>query len=751
MNTIKNVSRRKFIRGVTVSTGGLVLGLQLAPASLSIAAVPKQSAVLSPNVFLSIDRAGTVTLIAHRSEMGTGIRTSLPMIMADELEADWSRVVVEQATGDKKYGDQYTDGSRSVVKNYDRMRQFGATARRMLEEAAARQWGVNVSECKAQNHKVMHSSGKSLDYGELVETAASLPVPATDQVTLKDPKDFRYIGKEVVSIVDLPDIITGNAVFGIDVQLPGMKYASIEHCPVTLGKVKSHDDSEALNVPGVEAVVEIPATGKPVLFKSLGGLAVVASNTWAAIEGRKKLKIEWDYGDNASYDSDAYRKQLQATARKAGDIRREEGDVNKAFEGADKVVEAEYYVPHFVHAQMEPPAAVAHVHDGICEVWSSTQDAQAARDNVASAIEFDKADVVSRVPLLGGAFGRKSKPDFIAEAAWLARETGRPVRVTWTREDDIRHGFYHAVSAQHCKAALDKNGKTIAWRHRTVFPAIMSTFTGEPKVGTWELDFGLTDLPFDIPNICIESGTAPEHVRIGWLRSVQNIFHAFAVHSFVNELAVAAGRDPLEYNLELIGKARKVDLAKGGVEDYFNYDNTLEKYPIDTGRLANVLQLAANKAGYGKSLPQREGMGVVAHRSFLTYVATAVHAAVSKDGKVSIPRVDVAIDAGRIVNPDRVRAQMEGAVIYGMSAACYNEITAREGRIQQSNYHDYPVVRMADSPREINVHIVESDAPPGGAGEPGTPGFAPALCNAIFAATGKRIRDLPITNHNLAA
>jgi isoquinoline 1-oxidoreductase beta subunit len=754
MIRIDNLSRRTFLKG-TAATGGFVLGMQLLPLTRIPSAIPSAAAAgaqaFAPNVFVSIATDGTVTIFAHRSEMGQGIRTGLPQVLADELEADWRRVVVEQAEGDPKYGDQYTDGSRSIVKNYQRMREFGAAARQMLEQAAAEVWDVDPAECRAQNHQVMHAaSGRAIGFGELAETAAGLPVPDPSTLRLKNAKDFRYIGKPV-PIVDLADITHGRAKFTIDMTLPGMKHASVERCPVHLGRVRSYDAAEALAVPGVEQVVEIPVPEKPVLFKSLGGIAVIASNTWAAQEGRRKLEIEWDYGENVSYDSPAYREFLEQTAQKKARVVREEGDVEGAFAAAAKVVDAAYYSPHFVHAPMEPPAALAHVHDGVCELWSSTQDAQAARSVVAEALGMDEANVTSRVPLLGGAFGRKSKPDFAMEAAVCSKAVGSPVKVTWTREDDIRQGYYHSCCAQYVKAGLDESGRPTAWLQRSVFPPIESIFTANATMpAAWELDFGLTDLPYAIPNLCLEAGEAPAHVRIGWLRSVQNIFHAFAIGSFVDELAHEAGRDPAEYLLELIGPARQVDLTKGGVKEYFNYDGPIEQYPIDTGRLANVVNIAVEKSGWGKQLPERHGMGITAHRSFLTYVATVVEAAVSKDGKLSIPRVVMAVDAGRVVNPDRVTAQMEGATIYGMSAACYGEITAKEGRIEQGNFDTYNVVRMSDAPRVVEVHLVTSDAPPGGVGEPGVPPFAPALCNAIFAATGKRIRSLPIQSHDLS-
>lgn len=749
MLNIHNFSRRAFIKSAAATTGGLVLGIKLAPMNKAFAAAATKS--FEPDVFVKIAKDGVVTLMAHRSEMGQGTKTGLPQILADELEADWDRVVVEQAEGDVKYGDQYTDGSRSVVKNFDRMRKFGAAVRTMLEQAAANQWGIDVDQCQAKNHQVVRKdTGEAIDYGDLAQAAARLDVPKVESLKLKDRKDWRYIGKPV-PIVDLHDMTRGAAIYGIDVTLPGMKHASIERPPVLLGTVKSYDASEALKVPGVEQVVEMPAPQEPLGFQALGGLAVIAGNTWAAMQGRKKLKVIWQDGANAVYESDNYRQTLERAAREPGDIRRMHGNIEKAFKGDGKVIEASYFSPHFVHAPMEVPAAVANVNNGKCQVWACCQDAQALRSTVAKAIGMKEDSVTARVALLGGAFGRKSKPDFGAEAAIVSKTVGAPIKVTWTREDDVRNGYYHAAAAQYIRALQDEKGKVTAWHHRTVFPPIMSLFEkGLKKPGTWELDFGLTDLPFEIPNLCIESGEANVHVRIGWKRSVQNIFHAFAINSFTNELASEAGRNHRDYLLELIGPARHIDLTKSGVKDYFNYDNSLETYPIDTGRLINVLNLATEKAGWGRKLPARSGMGLAVHRSFLTYVATVIEANVTKDGEVNIPRIVMAIDAGTVINPDRVTAQMEGSCIYGMSAAVFGEITAKSGRVQQSNFHDYPVARMSNAPNSIEVHIVESDAPPGGVGEPGVPPFAPALCNAIFAATGKRIRTLPIAQHDLS-
>ncbi len=748
MNAILNMSRRALLAGA----GGLVLAAHAVPGGLlRFAHAAPGTGALMPNVFVSIDPDGLVTIYAHRSEMGQGVRTSLPQILADELEADWARVTVAQADGDAKYGDQYTDGSRSVVKNFQRMREFGATARTLLEQAAAEKWGIDVADCAARNHPVVRvSTGETVEFGELVEVAAALPVPPIESLRLKDPKDFRYIGKEV-PIVDLPDMMVGKAMYTLDVTLPGMRYASIERCPVVLGTVASYDASEALKVPGVERIVELAAPTKPVMFKPLGGIAVVATNSWAAMEGRRALKIQWNPGENGAYDTDRARKDMETAAARPGVAIRSEGDAAGTIAAAATTVEAVYYTPHFVHAPMEPPGAVADYRDGKVEVWSSTQDGQAAQAVVAEALGIEPVNVISHVPLLGGAFGRKSKPDFAAEAALISREIGQPVKVTWTREDDIRHGYYHASSVQHVKAAVDEHGRATAGQHRSVFPPITSTFVADAARGdSWEYDFGLTDLPYDIPNIALESGEAPAHVRIGWMRSVQNVFHAFAVNSFADELAHAAGQDPAAHLLTLIGAPRIIDLKARGVENYFNYDNSTDLYPIDTGRLANVVKLVSAQAGWGGALPRGQGRGIAAHRAFLTYVATVVEVKVEPDGILTIPRVDMAVDAGTVVNPDRVRSQREGAIVYAMSAALYSEITAKDGSIQQGNFDDYLVARISDAPREVNIHLVASDAPPGGVGEQGVPPVAPALCNAIFAATGKRIRSLPLANHDLS-
>ena len=487
---IENVSRRGVLKGM-VSTGGLVLALTILPYRAARADAPKWGAdgmphgtVNNPQAFVSIGPDGTVTIVCHRSEMGQGVRTGMPLIVADELEADWARVKIAQATGDEvKFGNQDTDGSRSTRHFIKPMRQVGAAARMMLEEAAAKQWGVPVSDVEAKNHEVVQkSTGKKLGYGELAAAAAKLDVPATDSLRLKDPSQFRYIGKEGTNIVDGFNITTGRAIYGQDVRLPGQKYAVIARPPVMGGKVTSYDVTETKKVPGVVQIVEIPAPSYPMGFQPSGGIAVIADNTWAAIQGRNALKIVWDDGPHATYDSQAYRAAMEATARQPGKVLRSEGDFAAAFASADKKVEAEYYIPHNAHATMEPPSATCRIVDGKAEVWTSVQSPQAAHDLVAKYLGLAPEKVTVNVTLLGGGFGRKSKPDFAVEAALCSKGIdGAPVKVVWTREDDIRNDFYHTVSVERIEAGLDKEGKVVAWRHNSVAPSIMSLFMPDPK------------------------------------------------------------------------------------------------------------------------------------------------------------------------------------------------------------------------------------------------------------------------------
>ena len=751
---IANVSRRRFLQGVT-ALGGLVLAAGF-PSPLRAADPPKYGADGMPNgwvddplVFVAIGADGTVSIVCHRSEMGQGVRTGMPMIVAEELEADWKRVKVVQATGDeKRFGNQDTDGSRSTRHFLDPMRRCGAAARTMLESAAAAQWKVPVGEVEAKNHEVIHKpTGRKLGYGALAKAAASQPVPARDSVRLKDPSQFRYIGKGQIKLVDGNDIVTGKAQYGIDTRLDGMLYAVVARPPVYGGKVASFDGAGAMKVPGVVKVVQIDSTAGAPLFNPLGGVAVIGTNTWAAIKGREALKITWDDGPNASYDSAAFRASMEESARKPGKVVRNNGDFDAAAASAAKRVTAEYYLPHLAHATMEAPAATVRIANGKCEVWGCFQSPQRARDLVAKQLGMSGDNVTVNVTLLGGGFGRKSKPDYAVEAAVLSKAMdGKPVKVTWTRDDDLHNCYYHTVSVEHLEAGVDQQGKPVAWLHRTVAPTIMSTFNEAAKnEAPFELGMGVINVPFAIPNVRIENPEAAAHTRIGWFRSVSNIPHAFAVQSFVGELAAAAGRDQKDYLLEVIGPARKVsppDLA-----DTWNHGENPERYPVDTGRLRGVVERVATEAGWGRTLPKGQGLGIAAHYSFVSYIAAVAHVIVDDKGELTVPRIDVAVDCGPTVNPDRVRSQMEGACIMGLGIAMANQITYKGGRVEQNNFDGYEMTRMAASPRVIRVHIIPNadySQPLGGVGEPGVPPIPPAICNAIFAATGKRIRSLPI-------
>jgi isoquinoline 1-oxidoreductase beta subunit len=752
---IENVSRRAVLKGVA-SMGGLVISVKILPVKDAFAQAKKYGAegmphgtVNNPQAFVSIAPDGIVTVVCHRSEMGQGVRTGMPMIVADELDADWARVRVAQAPGDEvKFGNQDTDGSRSTRHFLQPMREVGAAARMMLIAAAAKRWSVGVGEIEAVNHEVVHKpTGRKLGYGELAADASTLPVPPRDQLKLKDPSAFRYIGKGQIPIVDGFDITTGRAKYGIDTRLPDLKYAVIARPPVFGGKVASVDSSAAMKVPGVEKVVQIEGSPPPPQFQPLGGVAVIARNTWAALKGREALKITWDDGPNRVYDSLAFKKQLEDTARNPAKVVRNEGDFERAFAGANRKLEGEYYIPHLAHATMEPPSATVRIANGKCEVWACVQSPQGTRDQVAKKLGMSPDDVTVNVTLLGGGFGRKSKCDFVLEAALLSREMGgAPVKVTWTREDDLQNGYLHTVSAERIEAGLDANGRAVAWRHRSVAPTILSTFAPDPKLeAPFELGMGLVDMPFAIPNIRIENGEAAALTRIGWFRSVSNIPHAFAVQSFVAEMAAAAGRDPRDYVLELIGPPRIVDLGPEK-DKLWNYGESLEIYPIDTGRLRRVVEVATEQAGWGRKLPPGHGLGLAVHRCFVTYVAMVIEVAADAKGNISVPRVDAAVDCGFHVNPERIRSQIEGATVMGLSLALKGEISFKGGRVEQSNFNDYEVLRIDEAPRETRVHIIPADisVPPSGVGEPGVPPVGPALCNAIFAATGKRIRRLPI-------
>ena len=770
MSVIQNLSRRDVLKGAG-ATAGLVIGAQMLPNGM-LAGRARAAATAQPNLFCAIDADGTVTITCSRSEMGQGVRTGIPMMLADELEADWNRVKIWQAPGDPEKYDpagqdaQNTDGSRSTRHHLDVMRELGAQARDVLERAAAEMWGVDPSEVYARNHRLYHTgSGESFDFGDVVETAAG--VETMESVPLKDPSQWRYIGKDM-PVIDNFDMSTGGGIYGADVSIPGMKIAVVARCPVYRGRVKSFNAGAALAVQGVEQVVEIPPLplDTPAEFRALGGVAVIGTNTWSVLEGRRLLEIDWDMGPNVGHSSSSYNDMLREAARTGatedgGVVVRDRGDFDSAFAAADRTFEAEYFVPYFIHTTMEPMCALVDATVDPVQVWGSVQSPNDVRKYVAEALDMKDADgnpdaskVECNVTLLGGGFGRKSQSDFACEAAILSKMIGAPVRMQWTREDDIQIGYYHTASAHALKAGVDADGKVTAWKHSGAWPSILALWVPDQKVGFGiEYGLGLVDTPYnEVPNIRIENGEADPMIRIGWYRSVNNIQHSFAMNGFAHEIATELGQDPVEFLARMIGESDNMDLAADGVEDYWNYGDPVEKWPIMPNRLTNALRIAAAKAGYGKPLPPGHGIGVAAHRSFHAYVATAVHVAVRDDGTMHVVQVDTAYDAGRYVNPEGIKKQVEGAAIYGHTVALHGQITTTDGAVDQSNFHDYPITRISDAPLNVRVHLVEDfvDRPPNGVGEPGVPPYAPALANAIFAATGKRIRNLPIRPEDIA-
>ncbi len=744
--TIFKVSRRDFIKkSGLLSAGGFMLGVQLDFKDKKEFVTGDPNIIFKPNVYINISGSGIVTLFAHRSEMGTGIRTSLPLIMADELEADWKMVKLEQAVADEKYGDQNTDGSYSMRMFYPKMRKAGATVRHMLELAAAKEWNVPVAECTAKNHKVVHNSGKSLGFGFLAEKANKIEIPKEEDIKLKKNSEFKYIGKKT-SIYDQKDIVTGKAKFGLDTILPNIKVALVKRNPEPGPGVVSFNDAATKAVEGVIKVFTIKNNAFPMGHqKPLGGVVVVADNTWAAIKGRKALEVVFEKGANADYDTVDYQAKMLADVNKKGTVKRSQGDIEKAFSTASKTIKTDYIVPHLSHTSMETPCAVATVKaDGSCEVWAPVQDPQTTRKTLAGALGIDISKVTVNVTLLGGGFGRKSKPDFVIEAALISKEMACPIKLLWTREDDIQHDYFHFNSAQHIEVAINAENKVSGWLHRTAFPPIGGTASATEKTASGaELSMGMIDNPIDVPNLSMEVLDATAKTRIGWLRSVANVHHAFAVGSTFDQIAYERKVDPAQNLIDLLGTDRTIEFGKLS-KDFWNYSETEADFPWQTARLRKVIETVKEKSGWGKSMPKGSGMGIAAHRSFLSYVACVVEVQVDAKGKIKIPKVHYAVDCGLAVNPDRVKSQFEGGAAFASSLALKSEITMKNGHVEQSNFNDYLVARITDAPYATEVHIIESTEKPTGVGEPPVPPFIPALCNAIFVATGKRITKLPI-------
>ena len=736
MSKIDQVNRRSFIKLMGLASGGILLGCNVSSDKKEF--IPQADGAFTPNLFVQIKKDGNIILMASRSEMGQGIKTSLASAIADELEADWKYITVKQATGDAKYGNQNTDGSRSVRTLLEPMRKMGATAKAMLITAAAKKWNVAETDCKAENHFIINrKTNDKIFFGDLVEEAAKVTVPSEESIQLKKVEDFKFIGKTLKS-VDLNDFTHGTATYGIDVRIPNMKFAAIARCPVTFGTVKSFDASDAEKTNGVETIFEIPRMVPPTgqFFGALGGVAVIADNTWAAFQGKLNLKIDWNYGDNHSFDTDKFKEKLTERLQEKGKlVPGSRGDVSTAFKDAAQIVEATYHVPFLVHAPMEVPNATAWFQDDKIEVWAPLQDPQTARAEIAHFFEIDLEKVTINVTFIGGGFGRKSKSDFVVEAVAISKKINAPVQVVWTREDDIQHSFYHSTSAQYLKGGLTENGQVSGWLQRVGLPSIVSSFKPMSDYASGlELNQGFTNNAYNLPNFRLENVKAEANVRIGWLRSVVNIHSGFGNNSFVDELAFAAKKDPIEFHLDLIGKDRIIEGRS--------------KHPYNSKRMKEVLKNTSKMADWGKTLPKNHGLGVAIQYSFYSYVATIVEVSVTNE-KVKIENVWTTIDCGLALNKDNIKNQLEGAAIFGMSLALYGKISAKEGAVEQHNFFDYPMTRMKDAPK-IHIDILDKmHEPPTGVGEPGVPVMAPAICNAIFNATGKRYRSLPLADLGL--
>ena len=742
MSDIINVSRRNFMKLAGASTSVFALGVSLTPLTAQAA---KQEKKHQLNFFVSINEQGDVELICHRSEMGQGIRTSVPQIIADELAADWAKVSVIQAQADAKYGSQGTAGSASIRSHFTTIRQVGAVARTMLEQAAANIWQVELSAVSAKNHYVYHqASQQKISFAELASHAAKLTPPSNDQVKLKSTAEFSLIGKDVKQ-VDLASIVAGKAQYAQDIQLDDMLIAVIQRPRIVGAQVKSFYASAAQKVNGVVDVIALKPRQLPVNVAPLSGVAVIAKNTWAAIEGKKKLIIDWDFSqvpESNKHNSDEFRQALKEQVKQQGEVVRAKGDVYQHNFNNKNTLEAVYSVPYLHHAPMETPAATAMISKDKCTIWAGTQNPQWAQGLVAKELAIKPEQVELNVTLMGGAFGRKSKSDFIIEAVELAKATGKAIKVIWTREDDIQHGFYHSCSANYFKAELDEQGQVDHLISRNAYPPIGWLWdTNNKQPSDSQMALGFADLPFELEHLSIEKHSVDSFIRPGWVRSVACINNGFALGSFVDELAVKANKNTTAMWLDLLGSDRLVDPNQDGFK-YSNYNLPLSEHPLDTKRMKSLIKLLSDKAKVDEKLPENQGWGISFLRSFGSFVAAATKVQV-KNNKVTVLAMHTAVDCGLVITPDRVKAQMEGAMVFGLSIALMGEISVKAGQVEQSNFHDHPVTRISQTP-EMHVHIVASSAPPGGIGEPGVPPVAPSITNAIYHASKVRIRDLPI-------
>lgn len=706
------ISRRAFLKHSAAAGGALVIGFWLPAGRGRLAfAQPQVSKTVPPNAFLRVGKDGSVTVIVKHLEFGQGVTTSLPMIVAEELDCDWSKVRAELAPAAPEYahtgfGMQMTGGSSSVWNSYDQLRTAGAQARAMLLQAAAAQWKTDAAQLKTQNGFVLGPGGKKVSYGQLAEAASKLPVPQT--VKLKDPKDFRLVGRPTKRIDSL-DKSTGKAIFGLDVKRPNLHTAVVAHPPVFGAKVNSFNADKVRTIPGVTHVVEIS-----------NGVAVVAKNFWAARQGREALVVNWDLGPNAGLSTDELGKRFRETAKTPGLVAKKAENVD-AIKGAARTLVAEYELPFLAHAPMEPLNCTVELQRDGAEIWAGTQFQTVDQAAAAKALGIDPSKVKLNTMLAGGGFGRRANPtsDYVVEACEVAKAAKVPVKVVWTREDDIRGGYYRPMYVHRVEAGLDANGRVVGWNHTIVGPSIIAGTAFEPMMVKNGIDptsvEGVADSPYAIPNFQVNLHSVNAGVPVLWWRSVGHSHNAFVMETMIDELAAEAKKDPLEYRRELL---------------------------VNQPKMLRVLNLAAEKAGWGSAPPKGVARGIAVHESFGSACAQVVEVSLQGD-RVRVHRVVAAFDAGRVVNPLTVEAQVQSAIAFGLGAALHSRITLKDGRVEQSNFHDYQVLRIDEMPR-IEVHLTPGGDKPTGVGEPGTPPIAPAIANALFTLTGKRVRVLPL-------
>jgi isoquinoline 1-oxidoreductase beta subunit len=729
-----SVNRRDFLKLTGLAGGGFALAFYIRSGSTAAAAENLVNGEFAPNAFIRIAPSGAVTIVSKQPEMGQGVKTSLPMIIAEQLEVNWKDITIEQGDFDeKKYGSQSAGGSRSTPNNYDNFHLVGATARTMLVQAAAETWSVPVGECRAQNGAVVHTSGKSLKYGQLVAKAAALPVPDKDSVKLKEAKDFKLLGKRIPQ-VDTRKIVTGQPLFGIDVKLPGMLYAVYEKCPAFGGKVVSANLDQIKSLPGVKDAFVLEGSGK--VKELVPGVAIVADSTWAAFSARRQLKVTWDEGKVADESWDTFVAKARADADKPGGKRlRKDGDPDTALKTAAKVVEAEYLYPFISHANLEPQNTTAHFKDGVMEVWSPTQVPSAGASMITRVLGVPADKIKLHITRAGGGFGRRISADYLIEAAAIAQKVNAPVKLTWSREDDLRHDHYRPGGIHFLKGGVDASGKVVAWKnHFFTFgeggsPGSGGNLNADEFPGRW------------IANYQAEQSMFETGWPMGPWRAPGSCVFAWVIHSFIDELAHAAGRDPLELRLELLGSKDMVP-AGGGGKGGGGYN---------VARMRNILKFTAEKAGWGtKKFAKGQGAGIAFHFSHQGYIAQVAEVTVSKEGQLKVDRVVSGCDIGaQVVNLSGAENQVEGSVIDGLGVLMTQELNIDRGRVVQSNFHDYPLIRITDAPTKIETYFLKTDNPTTGLGEPAIPPVAPAICNAIFAATGKRVRQMPLSRVDL--